>query len=117
MRGSAAVALFAFFTSGAVSALDCPAPHPTTTASALQESSQTIQELSTLLAAQGTSVVPEIIFQLKRKYPTTQDAEIADYLVTLYCPVVNQDAALSDSGRADRLASFASHVMQALQSP
>ena len=47
-------------------------------------------------------------------YPAAQDAEIVNYLVTLYCPVVNEDAALSDGEKVDRLSAFSPHVMQAL---
>ena len=98
----------------AARALDCPLPQPRTTASALQESPQDIQVLSGLMAAQGTGVVPQIIAGLKRKYPAAQDAEIANYLVTLYCPVVNRDASLSDAEKADRLSAFSSQIMQTL---
>lgn len=97
-------------------ALDCPVPQPATTASALQESPQSIEELSNLMAAQGTGVVPEIVTRLKRKYPAAQDAEITNYLVTLYCPVVDKDAALSDSEKAARLGAFSSQIMQTLAS-
>ena len=97
-------------------ALDCPVPQPTTTASALRETPQDIQTLSNLMTAQGTGVVPEIIAQLKRKYPTAQDAEITNYLVTLYCPVVDKDAALSDAEKSARLGAFSSQVMQSLAS-
>ena len=98
----------------AARALDCPIPQPRTTASALQESPQDIQVLSGLIAAQGTGVVPQIIAQLKRKYPDAQDAEITNYLVTLYCPVVNRDGSLSNAEKADRLSAFSSQIMQAL---
>jgi len=37
-------------------------------------------------------------------------------LVTLYCPVVDQDAALSEAEKADRLSAFSSRVMQTLAS-
>lgn len=94
--------------------LDCPLPQPATTASALQETPQEIQVLSGLMAAQGTGVVTEIIAQLRRKYPTAQDAEITNYLVTIYCPVVNQNASLSDQDKADRLSVFSSQIMQTL---
>ena len=63
---------------------------------------------------QGTGAVPEIVTQLRRRYPTAQDAEIADYLVTLYCPVVNRDAALSDAEKANRLSAFSSQIVQTL---
>jgi hypothetical protein len=97
-------------------ALDCPVPQPKTTASALQETPQTIEELTALLAAQGTGVVSEIVTSVKRKYPAAQDAEIANYLVTLYCPVVDQNATLSDSEKASRLSAFSSRIMQTLGS-
>jgi len=66
------------------------------------------------MAGQGTGVVTEIIAGLKRKYPVAQDAEITNYLVTLYCPVVNRDASLSDADNADRLSAFSSQIMQTL---
>jgi hypothetical protein len=115
--GAAAVAAgLLAWSINAARALDCPIAQPATTASALQESRQTIQTLSDLMAAQGTDVVPEIITQLRRKYPTAQDAEITNYLITLYCPVVNQDAALSDAEKSARLGAFSSQVMQMLAS-
>jgi len=89
---------------------------PVTTAGALKETQQDIETLSNLMAAQGTGVVPEIIAQLKRKYPAAQDAEITNYLVTLYCPMVDKDAALSDTEKSAQLGAFSSQVMQSLAS-
>jgi hypothetical protein len=116
MSGAAIAVGFWLLGAGAVQALDCPVPQPTASASALPESRQNIQELSGLLAAQGTGVVPEIVTQLRRRYPTAQDAEIANYLVTLYCPVVSRDAALSDAEKAGRLSDFSTQIMQMLAS-
>jgi hypothetical protein len=115
--GGAAIAIGLWLPStGAVQALDCPVPQPGASASALPESRQDIQEFSGLLAAQGTGVASEIVTQLRRRYPTARDAEIANYLVTLYCPVVNRDAALSDAEKAGRLSEFSTQIMQMLAS-
>jgi len=100
--------------SGPGRALECPLPQPAATASAVRETEQDIRELSGLLAAQGTGVVPEIVAGLRRRYPSAQDAEIANYLVTVYCPVVNRDAAASDAEKAARLGAFSSELMQML---
>jgi hypothetical protein len=119
MRSSTAAAFLTCILGGSTTrseALDCPIPQPATTASALRESSQAIQEVSNLLEAQGTGVVPEIIAELKRKYPTAHDAEIANYLVTLYCPIVDRDAALSDVEKSARLGAFSSQIMESLAS-
>ena len=112
-----AVAICLSIWSDPVRALECPLPQPATTASTLRETKQDIDVLSSLMAAQGTGVVPEIIAGLRRKYPAAQDAEITNYLVTVYCPVVNQNAALSDTEKAGRLAAFSSQVMQSLAGP
>ena len=100
-----------------VRALECPMPQPATTASAIRETAPEIAVVSDRLAAQGAGLVPEIVAQLKAKYPAAQDAEIANYLVTAYCPVVNRDASLSDGEKADRLSALASAVMQSLAKP
>lgn len=115
MRGSGLVLLgLLVWSAEPARAIECPTSQPATTKSALAETTQDIQTLSDLMAEQGTGVVPEIIAQLRQRYPTAQDAEIANYLVTVYCPVLDKDAALSDAEKADRLSAFSSQIMQSL---
>jgi hypothetical protein len=117
LRASGAAASLLGLTTGVAAALECPVAHPTTTATALKETAQDIRENSDLLAAQGGGAVGEIITRLKSRYPKASDAEITNYLVTLYCPVVNQNAATSEAQKSARLEEFSSRVMQELTRP
>lgn len=98
-------------------ALECPDSHSSTTPMALKETAPAIKEYSDLLAAQGTASVPGIIFRLKRKYPDASDAEVTNYLVTLYCPVVDKSTGLSDDQKKARIAAFSMQIMQDLAKP
>ena len=110
LSGAAIVAGLLIGSAEPTRALDCPMAQPATSASALKETPQDIQTLSNLMAAQGTGVVPEIIAQLKRKYPAAQDAEISNYMVTLYGPMVDKDAALRYTERSTQLSDSSSQV-------
>lgn len=95
-------------------ALECPVPHPTTTATAIKETEQQIREYATLLAAQGGVAVPKLVGSVKRKYPNASNAEVTNYLVTLYCPALEQNAALSEGEKRARLEAFSSRIMREL---
>jgi hypothetical protein len=98
-------------------AFECPAPHPTATQSAIKQTEPEILEYSNLLAKQGTGVVPEIIAQLKKRHPRFSDAEITNFLVTIYCPVVNQNGDLGDDQKRARIMAFSLDVAKRLERP
>jgi hypothetical protein len=98
-------------------AFECPAPHPTATISAIKQTEPKIAEYSNLLARQGTGVVPEIIAQLKKTHPGASDAEITNFLVTVYCPVINRDADLGDDQKRTKIMAFSSEVTRRLERP
>jgi len=98
-------------------ALECPVPHPTATITAIKQTKTEIVEYSNLIAAQGTRVVPEIIAQLKKRHPGVGDAEITSFLVTIYCPVVNQNADLGDDQKPTKIMAFSSAVLKRLDRP
>ena len=98
-------------------AFECPAPHPTATTGAIEQTEPKIAEYSNLLAKQGARVVPEIIAQLKKKHPGASDAEITNFLVTTYCPVVRRDADLGDAQKRTKIMAFSSEVTKRLERP
>jgi hypothetical protein len=98
-------------------AFECPAPHPTATTNAIGQTEPKIAEYSNLLAKQGARVVPEIIAQLKKKHPGASDAEITNFLVTTYCPVVSRDADLGDDQKRTKIMAFSSEVTKRLERP
>lgn len=98
-------------------AFECPTRHSTAMPMAIKQTAPEIHDYSNLLAKQGTRVVPEIIAQLKQAHPHVGDAEITDFLVTLYCPVVNQNGDLGDDQKRARLMAFSLEVTKQLERP
>lgn len=100
--------------SGPARALECPLPHPTGTPTAIEQTAEDVRTYAELLAAQGTGAVPEIVSQLRQAHPRASAAEIANVLVTAYCPVVNGNASLGEAQKRARLTAFSSRLMQEL---
>lgn len=50
------------------------------------------------------------IWQLKSKYPKADFNEIVNYMVTVYCPIVAQNASLSDDEKKDRLLRYSQQI-------
>lgn len=96
----------------AAQSLKCPMPHTLSGPGVLKESPTQIAETGSLLAS-GDSVnrAPEVVADLRKRYPGVADAEIENYLVTAYCPVVAKLDGLSvaeQQARVDRFARQAS---------
>jgi hypothetical protein len=94
----------------------CPATHQTTTATALKESAS--QRNGVTQALRGPELENSILLvadDLKRKYPTADTAEIVNYLLTAYCPIVAGDTGLSQSERRARMDRFSSQVDQIIR--
>ncbi len=94
-------------TSGAQT-LDCPMPQPVNGPGILKESRVQISETGSFLAS-GDSVnrAPEVVADLRKRYPGVSDAEIENYLVAAYCPVVAKLNGLSVAERKARIDRFA----------
>jgi hypothetical protein len=53
-----------------------------------------------------------IIADLRKRYPQAENAELATYIITAYCPVVAGQPQLSEAERKARLDQFVSQLMQ-----
>lgn len=58
-----------------------------------------------LESAPSNVTIPLIEADLRARYPGVEDAEIVNYLVTAYCPVVN-DMKVSDADKQARMSRF-----------
>ena len=94
---------------------ECPTPQDVHGPGVLTETSAQIQRTADLLASSDASNrVPEIVADLRKRYPGVRNAELVNYLVTAYCPVVGRLSGLSDAerkSRVDRFATQVSHVV------
>ncbi len=92
-------------------ALTCPEPQENASAGVLKETSEDIEKLSMLLqgGAAGNEV-NEIVFNLKKKYPAATSAEVVNYMITAYCPVLAQNKDFTEQQARERLDEFAEEV-------
>jgi hypothetical protein len=83
-------------------------PQPVNGPGILKESRVQISETGSFLAS-GDSVnrAPEVVADLRKRYPGVSDAEIENYLVAAYCPVVAKLNGLSVAERKARIDRFA----------
>jgi hypothetical protein len=94
-------------------ALECPSPQPLTRPGVLKETPAQIATLSKQLAAGDVNDrIPTVVADLKARYPGIENAEIINYLVTAYCPVVGAMSGVNDSQRNAMVQSFAAQLMQ-----
>jgi hypothetical protein len=91
----------------AASALECPAPQKLSRPGVLKETPTQIAIVGQFLASGETSkTVPLVEADLRARYPGVESAEIFNYIVTAYCPVVNTMSGLSDVDKQARLSRF-----------
>lgn len=88
--------------------LGCPAPQAVHGPGVLKETPVQIAELGSLLAS-GDRVnrAPVVVADLRKRYPGVSNAEIANYLITAYCPVVAKLDGLSMAEQRARMEQFA----------
>ncbi len=112
LAGSAFLALVAWTGTGV--ALECPKPQAAASAGILKEPEAEIDGLSRLLASGDVeNRISEIIDDLRRKYPNAENAELVNFLVTAYCPVVNAEG-ISEEAKKAKIGAFSSQVYEML---
>ena len=95
-------------------ALECPSPKPATTPTAIKEPKQLIENYSDLLRAQGDKAITKIVSSVRTKHPGASDAEITNFVVTIYCPVLQKNSALSEPEKRARLKRVSTKLLSKL---
>jgi hypothetical protein len=94
-------------------ALECPAPQTSTSPGVLKETPAQTQRVTSLLATgDDDNRIRVIADDLRSRYPGVQSAEIINYLVAAYCPVVAQLSGLSEQEKQARMDHFVSQLSQ-----
>jgi len=95
------------------SALECPLPQPLAKPGVLQETPAQIEATGKVLSSGDVGQQTQaIIADLRKRYPQAENADLANYLITAYCPVVAGQPQLSEAERKARLDQFVSQLMQ-----
>jgi len=110
--GCAAVLVSLLLTpTAAVLALECPAPQPLIHVGVLQETAaQTGQTANLLATGDDDNRIRVIVDDLRARYPGAQNAEIVNYLMAAYCPVVAQLSGLGQQEKQARMNRFVSQL-------
>ena len=96
-------------------ALECPQPQPRSQPGLIKETPAQIADLAPVLAGGDVGAeVPQIVDALRKRYPAAGSAEIANYLITAYCPGVDKTAGLSDAQKTARVEAFSRAVLGVL---
>jgi len=94
-------------------ALECPVPQKLSRPGVLKETSTQIAVVGAFLASGETvKTVPLVEADLRARYPGVENAELVNYLVTAFCPVVNKMAGMSDAEKQARMNRFVQDLMQ-----
>ena len=93
------------------SALECPAPRTLSRPGVLKETPTQVAVLAKFLESAPPNVaIPLIEADLRARYPGVENAEIVNYVITAYCPVVNA-MKVSDADKQARMSHFAQDLM------
>ena len=94
-------------------ALDCPKPQPTAKPGILKETPTQMTAVGKQLAgADKFNAIASATADLRIRYPGVESAEVVNYLVTAYCPVVAADRKLSEAQTKAAIDGFAAQVMR-----
>jgi hypothetical protein len=89
----------------------CPEIQSRTTQMALKETAADVARASAALSGpEPENAIRSIAADLKRRYPHADSAEIVNYLLTAYCPLVKEERGLDDRQRRARMDRFSTQV-------
>ncbi|MGO8910661.1 MAG: hypothetical protein ACLQDM_15275 [Bradyrhizobium sp.] len=93
-------------------ALECPMPQKLAQPGVLEETQAQIEAVGKRLSGGDlNSEVQAIIAELRGRYPSVENAEIVNYIVTAYCPIVAGLEGLSEAEKKERLEVFVRQLM------
>ena len=95
------------------SALECPDPQPLARPGVLKETQAQIEATGKMLSSGDVGQRTQaVIADLRKRYPEAENAELANYIITAYCPVVAGLAQLGEAEKKARMDQFVSQLMQ-----
>ena len=98
-------------------AFECPVPQPLPGPAVLKESAARTREVATLLGSGDVgNRVPVIGKDLRKRYPGVANAEVLNYLMAAYCPVVARLSGLGDMEKRARMDRVGSQIRAAIYS-
>lgn len=98
-------------TADAADSFMCPETHAATTGSALKETPADLASATAALKGpERENAIRVLAGDLKKKYPGADKAEIVNYMLTAYCPLVAAEDGLGADEKKARMDRFSSQV-------
>ena len=92
-------------------ALECPTPQPLAGRGIMKETPAQIAETGRSLAAPNLDErLAGIVSGLRTRHAGVENAELVNYLVTAYCPIVAAESGASDAEKQARVDRFAGRL-------
>lgn len=89
----------------------CPESQPRTTQIAIKETAADVAGASAALSGpEPENAIRVIAADLKRRHPQADSAEIVNYLLTAYCPLVKGESGLSDREKREKMHRFSTQA-------
>ncbi|SRR5260370_4940497 len=96
-------------------AFECPTSQPGGEAGVIKGTPDQIAEFSSLLAGDELGArISRTVEALRKRYPSADSAELANFLIMAYCPNVNAMPGLSDAEKTSKVRAFADRVLDVL---
>jgi len=93
-------------------ALECPVPQQLARPGILKETPTQMAVVGQFMAdGKSNKTVPLIEADLRARYPGVENAEIVNYIITTYCPVVKDMTGMSDKEKQARMNRFVKDLM------
>ncbi|MGY3423029.1 hypothetical protein ACVWZW_003504 [Bradyrhizobium sp. F1.13.4] len=91
---------------------NAPVYHPSDTDAAIKETRAQTKTFEAMLAARGDRATRSIVSSVGMAHPNASAAQITNFVLALYCPLVRHNAALSEDQKRARLKSFSAELMK-----
>jgi len=110
--GGLIAALAACGAAAPASALECPDPEGVASRSVLQQTPAEIEATGKRLASgDPEKATPAVVADLRARYPKADAADLVNYVITAYCPVINAYPTLSEAEKKARMDAFVKQLL------
>lgn len=93
-------------------AFECPVPQKLARPGILKETPTQMAIVGQFMASgKSNKTVPLVEADLRARYPGVENAELVNYIVTAYCPVVKDMTGMSDKAKQARMNRFMQDLM------
>ena len=101
---------------GPALALECPAEKPLERHGVLKETpAQTADMTKMLVTGDVGNNIRFIVLHLQTRYPEVENAEIINYILNAYCPVVAENSTLTEQQKEAKLDQFVGQVIDVIK--